>query len=176
MTSLLFANFNEFSSSQVLALWLSGMGMATLGLISLVGIWAGAWTSVNKVRLEHALKQQMLDRGLSPDEMVSILASTRPHNRGVEFPCACEVVVDIDEEWHTALILKQEEDRYYVHVVGTDMSENQWVTGDRVRFPALNDGPSGQAGDCSFLSGIARMTYGCGNGDKAKPVGVDQEL
>jgi hypothetical protein len=174
MTSLFAANLAEFSSSQLLGLLISAMGIGALVIISLVGVWAGAWTTASKLRLEHDLKQQMLDRGLSPDEMIRVLASTRPRERGDELPCASEVVVDIDDEWHTGLILKRDEDRYFVHVVGTEMSENQWVSGDRVRFPALADGEGVHASDWSLPAGFSRT--GGRNGVEAKPAGVDREL
>jgi hypothetical protein len=106
--------------------------------------------------------------------MMTVLTSTKPREQGVELPCASEVVVDIEGEWHTGLILKREGDRYYVHVVGTEMSDNQWLTGDHIRFPASNDGGCGKAGDWSFLSEFSRMASGCGNGEKAKLVGVEE--
>jgi hypothetical protein len=62
MSDPLIAQITEFSPSQVLALWHTAMWIGALVLISLVGVGAGAWTNVNRVRLEHALKQQMLDR------------------------------------------------------------------------------------------------------------------
>ena len=80
----------------------------------------------------------MIDRGMSAEEIVSVLKNQRPGERAVELPCASEAVVEIDDEWQMALILKREGERYYVHVVGTEMSANQWVTWDRVRIPAAS--------------------------------------
>ena len=156
----------------LLALWLG-----IPGLFAVVTFWIVTWARV--IRQEIALKQQMVERGMTADEIIAVLSGTKPQEEhrggGVDLPCASEVVVDIDGEWQTCLMLKQEDDRYYVHVVGTEMSDNQWVTRDRMRFPASNDG-GGRVGDWSFLSEFSRMASGCGNGEKAKPVGVDQEL
>jgi hypothetical protein len=176
MTGLLFADLAEFSSAQLLGLWISAMGIGALMIISLAGVWAGAWTTVHKHRLDHALKQQMVDRGMTAEEMIAVMSGANRRRPGEDLPCACEVAVRIDDEWQTGLILKQDGDRYFVHVVGTDMDENQWVGGERVRFPAGTDGRCGEAGEGAFLSEFARMASGCGNGQRAKPAGVDQDL
>jgi hypothetical protein len=176
MTTLLFADLAEFSPAQLLALWLSLMGIGALVLISVVGIWAGAWTNVNRLRLDHAIKQQMVDRGLSTDEMLAVLTGTRHRDQGDELPCASEVAVNIDGEWHAGLILKRDADRYFIHLVGTEMSDNQWVSGERIRFPAPSEGGCGKAVNWSFLSDFARTASQCGNGEKAKPAGVDQDM
>ena len=126
-------------------------------LIAIVGFWAGAWWKVNKLRLETALKQQMVDRGMSADDIVTVLSRSKPSEAGTELPCASEVVVQSDGEWHTGLILKREGERYYVHFVGTDMSDNEWVTSDRVRFPASPEGR------CGFTVGLVfpRRRFRC---------------
>jgi hypothetical protein len=145
-------------------------------LISVVGVWAGAWTNVNKLRLDHAIKQQMLDRGLSTDDMLAVLAGTRHRQHGEELPCASEAAVNIDGEWHTGLILKQDADRYFIHFVGTEMSDNEWVSRERIRFPAPAEDGCGNAGDWSSLSEFARSAGRCGNGEMVKPAGVDQDV
>jgi hypothetical protein len=176
MTGLLVANFAEFSSGQLLGLWISSIAIGALVIISVVGVWAGSWTTVNRLRLDHAIKQQMLDRGLSTDDMLAVLAGTRHREQGEELPCASEVVVNVDGEWQTGLILKRDADRYFIHLVGTEMSDNQWVNCERVRFPAPAEGGCGEAGDWSFLSEFARTASRCRNGERAKPAGVDQDL
>jgi hypothetical protein len=147
------------------------------GIFAVATVWIVAWAKVSRQEIE--LKQQMVDRGMTADEIIAVLSGTKPQEEpregGADLPCASEVVVDIDGEWQTCLVLKWEGDRYYVHVVGTEMSDNQWVTRDRMRFPASSDG-GGKAGDWSFLSEFSRMASGCGNGEKAKPVGLDQEI
>jgi hypothetical protein len=50
---------------------------------------------------------------------------------------ACEAVVkNEDDDWVPALVMQMVEGRYFVHYVGQDMDENEWVNEDRVRFPA----------------------------------------
>lgn len=56
----------DFSSAQILALAIVGMGVGLCVIISLAGIIVPAWASVSKVRMETALKQQMLDAGCLP--------------------------------------------------------------------------------------------------------------
>jgi hypothetical protein len=147
-------------------------------IIALVAVSTGAWVKVSQQEL--ALKQQMVERGMSADEMVAVLSGTKPEKESLEqtvdHPCASEVVVNIDDEWQTGLVLQRSGDQFFIHLVGTEMSDNQWVTVDRVRFPATTDGRCGKAGDGSFLAEFARMATGCGNGQRAKPSGVDQDL
>ena len=145
-------------------------------LIAIVGFWAGAWWKVNKLRLETALKQQMIDRGMSAEDIVTVLTRSKQSDAGTELPCASEVVVESNGEWHTGLILKREGERYYVHYVGTDMSENEWVTTDRVRFRASPEGHCGAPWDWSFPAGAFGAGNWCGNGARSKPAPVDQEI
>jgi hypothetical protein len=153
------------------------MVLFTPAIIAVAGIWAGAWTKVNKLRLENALKQQMIDRGMSADDIVMVVTRAKPAASAVEPPCACEAVVESDGEWQTALVLKHDEDRYFVHVVGTEMSDNRWVNSDQIRFPAPVQGQCGAPWDWSFPSGALRAGDWCGRGrNHAKPEPVDQEI
>src|SRR5262245_10133349 len=103
-----------------------------------------------------ALKRQMVDRGMSADEIIAILSGGKPREEpleaGVDLPCASEVVVESDGEWHTGLILKRDGERYLVHVVGTDMSDNEWVTTDRLRVPVGKETAWGEPWDSTFPS------------------------
>jgi hypothetical protein len=143
-------------------------------IIAVVALSTGAWVKVSQQ--EIALKQQMVERGMSADEIIGVLSGAKPREGGVDLPSACEVIVNIDDEWQPGLVLKSAGDQYFIHLVGTEMSDNQWVTSDRVRFPAPTDGRCGKSGDWSFLAEFARMASGCGNGQTAKPAGVDREL
>lgn len=79
---------------------LSGLTAVIIGpLIAIVAIIAGAWASVRRVEaraqiaeLEAALKQQMIERGMSADEIERVLAAGQngrsKKNRGVEEPVA----------------------------------------------------------------------------------------
>ncbi len=61
--------------------------------------------------------------------------------------CAGEVIVDQEGEWHSALELRRSGDRYLIHTCpgygAVEMSENEWVKADRVRFPASSSGQDG---------------------------------
>jgi len=176
MTDLLLANLPEFTAAQLLGLWISAMGIGAVLIISLAGVCAGAWTTVHKHQLDHALKQQMIERGMTAEAIIAVMGSTERRGIGEDLACACEVLVRIDDEWQTGLILKQDGDRYFVHLVGTEMDENQWVSTEGVRFPATIDGRCSKAGGEAFLAEFARMAAGCRNGQGAKPAGVDQDL
>ena len=123
------------SSTQQVALAIVGMGVGFLTLVSLAGIIIPGWVSVCKLRMETALKQQMVERGMSADEIVAVLSGPVPSTNTIDLPCASEVVVESEGEWSPALILKRADDRYFVHYVGHDLSDNEWVSGARVRFP-----------------------------------------
>jgi hypothetical protein len=169
-------NFAEMSSMQAFILQILALALCVPMVIAVVAIVAGAWTKVNKLRLENALKQQMVDRGMSADEIVAVVASTRRSGYAAESPCASEVVVDYDGEWQTGLILKHEGERYFVHIVGTDMSENRWVTRDQIRIPAGSEGQCGAPWDWTFPAGAFATGNWCGNARHAKPEPVDQEI
>ena len=165
--------FAEFSSVQVFTLWLVAMGIAFLILVSLAGIIVPAWASVHKARLETALKKHMLERGFSAEEMLQVLNGRERDPSSLDYPCASEVVVEHDDEWSPSLILKRDGERYLVHYVGTDMSENEWVTSDRVRFPAAKDA-CGSPWDWAAPAGAFDASRWCAN--KSKPAPVDAEL
>ena len=165
----------EFSSSQVVALAIVGMGVGFLVLVSLAGIIVPAWASISRLRMETGLKQQMIERGMSTEEILSILSGPERATNSVNFPCASEVVIEgDDEEWHPGLILKRESDRYYVHYVGTEMSENEWVAGARIRFPESSKTSCGSPWDWDDRSGALVRRSWCAN--QSKPAPVDREI
>jgi hypothetical protein len=80
----------------------------------------------------------MLDRGLSAADIERVMGS-----KGVEvvndarvtnYPTPSDVVVEWEEEWYPAILLKTDGAKYYIHYKGYD--EEEWVTLDRIRFPA----------------------------------------
>ena len=177
MLSDLLPMFAALSSAQELKILLVlGILLSVPTLITVFAIWAGAWTKVHKLRLENALKQQMIDRGMSAEEIIAVLNGGGQGEEPIESPVASEVVAHIDDEWQTALVLRHEGDRYFVHVVGTDMSDNQWVTGDQVRFPAGSDGRCGSPPDWSFAGGGVRVNGLLQPAGHSKPAPVDQEI
>src|SRR5262249_24575646 len=77
--------------------------MGVLGatfIIVLAGIVAGTWTQIHRLRHEGALKQKMIDRGMSAEDIVAVQNNRRPgegaddHSWAGErtggLPCACE--------------------------------------------------------------------------------------
>lgn len=129
--------------SQTTAILICTVVGTVLGLIWIVTAITTAWQSVRKGEAERSLKAQMLDKGFSAEEIVSVLrAGGKP--RGTDLPSPTEVVVKwTDGEWYPALILKEDDDRFWVHYIGHDMSSNEWVSVDRIRFPAApRDGVS----------------------------------
>jgi hypothetical protein len=154
-------------------------------IIALVAIVATAWSQIHRLRLEGPLKQQMIERGMSAEDIVAVLTNQMPgegavgHPRAsdeaIDFPCASEAVVEGDGEWHTALILKRDGERYYVHYVGTEMSDNEWVTSDRIRFPAASGDHGGSSADWLLAGGSALAAGWCGKAH-SKPAPVDQEI
>jgi hypothetical protein len=164
----------DFSPQQLLALWIVAMGVGFLVVVSLAGIIAPAWASVVKLRLETALRQKMVERGMSAEEILQVLNGPVQDRKGIDYPCASEVVVDCDGEWCPSLILKRDEERYLVHYVGYEMSENEWVGSDRVRFPASSPNPGGSPWDWTPPAAFFDANHWCARKSKQAP--VDAEL
>jgi hypothetical protein len=55
-----------------------GIGCATGIVISLVGIISGMISTMHRGRLECDLKQEMLDRGMSAEEIARVVESAQP--------------------------------------------------------------------------------------------------
>jgi hypothetical protein len=164
---------NSFSSSQVLALLVVAMGVGFLVIVSLAGIIVPAFAGALRHRLDASLKHKMVDRGMTAEEIVKVLNGASTSRPSREYPCASEAVVELDGEWQPALVLRSQDDRYFVHFVGHDMSENQWVTADRMRFPAT--ARNGNAWDCAFSGGLLDASQWCAN-SKSKPEPVETDL
>ncbi|GAC1450733.1 MAG: hypothetical protein NVSMB9_35380 [Isosphaeraceae bacterium] len=109
------------------------VGLVTL--IAMTAIIGGLWKAARKDRVNFELKRMMIERGMSADEIVRVLSVGGARTADTE-PCASEVVVDWLGDWYPALILKRAEGSYYVHYIGHEMSENEWVEEARVRFSA----------------------------------------
>jgi RNA binding activity-knot of a chromodomain len=109
-------------------------------LIAITGIIFGTVSSVKRAKIEANLKRDMLDQGLSPEAIVQVIEAGRDKDHkhvsgAADLPCACEAVVEHGGEWRPALVLRRAEGQgqYYVHFVGTDMDENEWVGEERIR-------------------------------------------
>jgi hypothetical protein len=136
----------------------------------LVLVIAKARAGATKLRLKGelnqkviALKLQMIERGMTADEIVQVLGppsealddlSEEEDDEAeeqddkaeiVNEPCAGEVLIEQEGEWHTALVLRR--DRYLIHTCpgcyGAEMSDNEWVDAHRLRFPAPSSGQVG---------------------------------
>ena len=129
---------------EIVFLTIAGLGF----WIAITGIVMGVWSGMSARRAEHALKSEMLARGMTAEEIVQVIQAQtgKPAkldlSNATNLRCACEVVVERDEEWQPALVLQVADGAYYIYFVGESMSENQWVNPTRIRFPAnspLND-------------------------------------
>ncbi len=149
-------NNGAIADNQLLA---AGVFLVTLILlIPLVAIICTTWSGVIKLRhkagLKHEmikLKQQMIERGMSADEIVRVVGlpseslddlSDQCEDDAARFKesCSGEVVVKCDGQWQSALILGRSGDRYLIHTCpgydGVQIDGNAWVGADQVRFPA----------------------------------------
>lgn len=57
---------------------LVAIGCGTAVIIAVTAIVAGVYTSVTRRRAEMELKQDLLDRGISPEEVVEVIEATPP--------------------------------------------------------------------------------------------------
>jgi hypothetical protein len=167
--ALTFAQINE-------GLVARGLFLLTMvlifGITPMICVIATAWAGAAKVRLKAGLKQQvialkhqMIERGMTAQEIVQVLGSPssalddlsekQEVTAGVVTgPYAGEVVVQregYEGEWHSALVLRRSGDRYLIHSCpgyeGCELPGNEWVTADRIRFPASSSGEHGSADD-----------------------------
>jgi hypothetical protein len=108
-----------------------------LGAMTVACVIASHRSAANRLHVEGELKREMLARGLPADDIVRVIRASRADEpEGVEIPCASEVVAEHDGEWVPAIVLKRDDSKWYVHYVGSEMDENEWLPEDRIRFPA----------------------------------------
>jgi hypothetical protein len=170
--------FAQFNGGQVM------FGVCLLILFLLVGVLplayviSSAWEGVTKLRLRAglkqqviALKQQMIERGMTADEIIQVLGppsealddlSEKVDNEAgvVTGPYAGEVVVEregYEGQWHSALVLRRSGDRFLIHTCPgyeeCEHSGNEWLNAARVRFPAPSTGPDGSPRDSADRKG-----------------------
>jgi hypothetical protein len=140
-----------------------------IGVCPLVWVIGSTWAGVARLRLQAglkqqviALKQQMVERGMSAEEIVQVLgppagaadALLEPpgHEAAVlREPCAGEVLVDQAGQWVRALVVGRDGDRYLIHTCPgyyeVETSSDEWVDGRRIRFPAPAAGQDGSSRD-----------------------------
>jgi hypothetical protein len=69
-------SFFGLDSDERFVLVLTAIGCTTAVIIVLSGIFAGVWSSMKHKRLEIELKQDMLDRGMSSEEIEQVIEAT----------------------------------------------------------------------------------------------------
>lgn len=127
----------SLSGDQFQVLLIILMVATAVAMIAVTAIVAGVMHSVMTARSDAALKQAMIARGMSAEEIARVVNTRSTGAVGAtDLPCASEVVVEWQGDWLPALVLQAAEGRYFIHYVGNDMSENEWVGDDRIRFPA----------------------------------------
>jgi hypothetical protein len=162
-----------------------------VGITPLAWVIATAWTGATKLQLRAglkqqviALKQQMIERGMTADEIVQVLgppsealddlSEEEDDEAGVvSGPYAGEVVVQregYEGEWHSALVLRRSGDRYLIHTCpgyeGCELPGNEWVKADRVRFSASSTGQDGSPRDSADCTETFGSSQWCGQPKK----------
>ncbi|MGO9918826.1 MAG: Tudor-knot domain-containing protein [Isosphaeraceae bacterium] len=155
---------DSLTSQQVTAIVIVSLSALCLLIFLMTTVIAGTWQKASALKHETALKREMIERGMSADAIAQVISCRVTPEGAVNLPCACEAVVNSDGEWHTGLVLQMSEDQYYVHYVGTDMDDNEWVGEDRIRFRNWSKEPA--------LSAESHLTR---NGSPRKPP-VEMEL
>jgi hypothetical protein len=110
-------------------------------LVLVTAIIGKQWRKIRQTELDNAMRRDLLDRGMSPEEIARVL-NAEPA-KAVAYPAANEVVVEQDGDWYPGILLKTDGQKYLVHYKGYD--EEEWVTLDRIRFPAASPATSPQA-------------------------------
>ena len=125
-------------------------------------------------RINAELKRDMLARGLSAEDIGRVIgAGMGPHEPEGAVPSSGEVVVEQSGEWHPAILLKQTDSRWFVHYVGTDSDENEWVAADRIRFPFAFFADGDFDSPIGHERRLGRESHA---GYYAKPVPADHDL
>jgi hypothetical protein len=70
--------FLGFDNDQRFVIVLTAIGCLTGITITLAGIVAGVTSSMHRRRVEEHLKRDMLDRGMSADEIVKVIEAAAP--------------------------------------------------------------------------------------------------
>lgn len=72
------ADFGSLSPDQVFVLLIVGIGCVTLAVIVVFSVFSGMVASLQKNRMEVDLKHELLDRGMSADEIATVVKATKP--------------------------------------------------------------------------------------------------
>jgi hypothetical protein len=74
------AGIESLDTNQQFTIVLVAIGCTVAVIISLAGIIAGLVNSIHRRRIEESLKQDMLDRGMSADEIAKVVEAAPPQN------------------------------------------------------------------------------------------------
>src|SRR5262249_26775330 len=122
-----------------LAVWITGLVAILILIPSIIKLIVDYCTRSRLGEFQFTLRKQMLERGYTVDEIVKVCgASATDALAGVlesDSPIG-EVVVEREEEWHAARILKSRGDVHYVEYENEDEDSREWVDESRIRFPA----------------------------------------
>ena len=154
---------DRLSSTQLLvALGLTLWGVWALvnGVVATV---AREWRKRHETEARMALMRDLVGRGMAPDEIERIVTlagdkSRKPRpSRSTEAPGPAEVLVERDEEWLPAVLIRTAEDACLVHVMGEEMSDNSWVGRAHIRFPVSAVGRPVLGGESPAIEAVASM-------------------
>lgn len=139
------------SPQQLTSIVIVGSCLLAFTLIALTAIVCSTRQSARNAAHRAGLVREMLDRGLSADDIALVLtagdrADARPADAQT-LPHPSEVLVEKDGEWLPAYVLEVGGGRYHVHFHGTESSDNEWVPAARLRFPAGSNLPQLAAAD-----------------------------
>jgi hypothetical protein len=121
---------------ELLAVFIVMVGVIGVVVLAVPIVLAVQLRWMRESRINAELKREMLARGLSAEDIERVIGKGNgPHEPEGAIPSAGEVVVEHLGEWYSAVLLKRTDSRWFVHYVGADSDENEWVTADRIRFP-----------------------------------------
>jgi hypothetical protein len=81
---------SKFDSGELLGLVLGGVSIIGGLLCGIIGIIAGAWQKVRRTEIAAALKQDMLNRGMSAEDIRTVLeAGSKESRRALRHRSSC---------------------------------------------------------------------------------------
>jgi hypothetical protein len=133
----------KFGSMQLMVIVLGGLAALWLLAVCVVAIVASERRKVRVAEIQAELKREMLQRGMSAEEIERVVGAgvaepASGEDRYAEVgPATCDLAVeDGDGDWRRAILLDMRGDLCLVHYVGSDIDENETVSRSRVRFPS----------------------------------------
>jgi hypothetical protein len=134
----------RFSSGPGVAILLGTLVFLGVIKIVIVAIVSSERGSVRVAEIQADLKREMIQRGMSAEEIERVLAAGGANPEEVDRdryaavgPATCDVAVeDGDGDWQRAILLDMRGDSCRVHYVGHDIDDNKTVDRSRVRFPS----------------------------------------